>query len=63
MKVISPTDLHNEMKDTKQDHLPEDFHIAISMDEAISRVESGMREVIKKGYSSSFFRYSSEKSL
>lgn len=32
---------------TRQDDLPEDFHLAISMDEAICRVESGMIELIK----------------
>ena len=33
---------------TRQDDLPEDFHRAISMDEAIIRVEEGMRKIIKK---------------
>lgn len=32
---------------TRQDDLPEDFHRAISMDEAIIRVEKGMRKIIK----------------
>lgn len=32
---------------TKQDDLPEDFHRAISMDEAIIRAENGMREIVK----------------
>jgi hypothetical protein len=33
---------------TRQNGLPEDFHRAISADEAIVRVEAGMREIIKK---------------
>ncbi|MDR3366238.1 MAG: hypothetical protein LBO71_04645 [Prevotellaceae bacterium] len=33
---------------TRQDDLPEDFHRAISADEALVRVEAGMREIIKK---------------
>ncbi|HBB00005.1 MAG: hypothetical protein A2W86_00130 [Bacteroidetes bacterium GWD2_45_23] len=32
---------------TKQDNLPEDLNRAISMDDAILRVEEGMREIIK----------------
>ena len=32
---------------TRQDNLPKDFHRAISADEAIARVEAGMREIIK----------------
>jgi hypothetical protein len=28
--------------------IPDDFHRAISMDEAIIRVEAGMRKIIKK---------------
>jgi hypothetical protein len=33
---------------TRQDDLPEDFRRAISADEAIARVEAGMREIVKK---------------
>lgn len=32
---------------TKQDNLPEDLNRAISMDDAILRVEEGMRKIIK----------------
>lgn len=32
---------------TRQNDLPEDFHRAISMDEAIVRVEKGMRKIIR----------------
>lgn len=34
---------------TRQNDLPEDFTRAISMDEAIIRVENGMKDIIKKG--------------
>ena len=33
---------------TKQNSLPEDFIQAISMDEAISRVEAGMKKIVGK---------------
>jgi prevent-host-death family protein len=33
---------------TRQDDLPEDYHRAISMDEAIVRAETGMREIIAR---------------
>jgi predicted ATPase len=33
---------------TRQDDLPEDFNRAISMDEAILRVEAGMRKIIER---------------
>jgi hypothetical protein len=33
---------------TRQDNLPEDFHQAISADEAIVRVENGMRRIVQK---------------
>lgn len=32
---------------TKQDDLPDDFFRAISMDEAINRVEDGMKEIVR----------------
>ena len=32
----------------RQEDLPEDFHRAISADEAVIRVASGMREIIEK---------------
>jgi hypothetical protein len=33
---------------TRQEDLPEDLSRAVSMDEAIGRVETGMREIIEK---------------
>ncbi len=33
---------------TRQEDLPEDLHRAIPMDEAIGRVETGMREIVRR---------------
>ena len=60
MKTISSAELRNNMKkypnttrarkaviSTEHADLPKDFHRAISMDEAIKRVEKGMREIVE----------------